>query len=274
MLIGMVLGSVASGAPEKVECPWHGVVGSAELSGPELRIDGDAVTVRGAGTGPLVAEFEACGWKRSAALLFTGTKSTLEQLPAAVMEESKASAARFVVEDAQAELDRQERQRLEALEKAGLEATTGDPASVILRGVECAAGFGYLMSLSYSTGLATALQEQRAAALELREPRPTPEGGYFYAGWSAISIEGALGDRYVLVVRDSAGAEIARAEPSVTEQVPSVPGQDGWWRNGFVVELLTAPPFPLQAYLVNKASNLRCGWDVFPHRPPTVRAAP
>lgn len=277
MVIGMVLGAVASGAPEKVECPWHGVVGAAELSGPELRIDGDVVTVRGSGTGPLVAEFEACGWERSAALLVTGTKSAIGLLPATVMEESKASAVRFAVEDAavaaQAEHDRQERQRMEALEKARLEATTGEPATEILRG-ECVPRFGYLMGLSYSTGLATALQEQRAAANELREVRPTPEGGYFYADWSAIEIEGALGDRYVLVVRDSAGTELMRAEPDLADRVPSVPGADGWWTNGFVVPVPASPPFPLQVYLVNKAAGGRCGWDVFPHRPPTLRAEP
>lgn len=115
--------------------------------------------------------------------------------------------------------------------------------------------------LLFSTGPQLKAAEAERASAELREPKPTSEG-IVLASLRYPGIEGVLLDRYLLVVRDSAGNELARVEPERSYRLPEAPGAGQQWWNAFGHDFTTAPPLPMEVFVVDQSTNIRCKWVI------------
>jgi hypothetical protein len=100
--------------------------------------------------------------------------------------------------------------------------------------------------------------EAQRAAMELREPKPV--SGQWAATFhlSSGDIERARADRYLMVVKDAAGVELARELGD--QPMPKWKGSS--WTGGAVLYLSTAGQLPLRVYLIDQVQARRCEWEV------------
>lgn len=109
------------------------------------------------------------------------------------------------------------------------------------------------------TAQAAAAAEVKRAALEFRDPVPTPAGGYLVVKIERTIIEAA--DTALQVVAfESGGTMVGRYEPE--SSVANVPNSDDLWWNLFIAPVPEGVTFPLTVSIADKVLHQRCVWSV------------
>lgn len=116
-------------------------------------------------------------------------------------------------------------------------------------------------TVRYVTASGARAEEAKLAEAELREPGPTPDGGYVVVRIERRTIEGADPSTQTVVL-ESDGQEIGRVQP--LPAVPKLPGEDLFWSSTFRVDVPEPPAFPVQLHVADRPSAERCTWSLHP----------
>lgn len=116
--------------------------------------------------------------------------------------------------------------------------------------------------LIYVSGAEAAAKEKKAAEVEMREPKPTPPGGFLAVRIERTSIDLANLETQILVVEKD-GAEVFRLEPP--SDVPEVPGGGPYWWNILGSTFPEGVALPVTVHAIDKAISQRCTWTIGPY---------
>jgi hypothetical protein len=114
--------------------------------------------------------------------------------------------------------------------------------------------------ITFMTGPDAAADEAKRAAVEMRDPMPTPPGGWVFVKIARADIDAAAARNHTVVVAAN-GREVLRVEGD-QHGIPEGPYTPARYWTSFMSVPIKSAEFPLTVYAIDKIMAHRCAWEL------------